>query len=311
MSSTEELKNKALQLIEKLSETNHELYDKHFLRTWDHTDETIKALVYCIQAFECMIKCNISCKLFTSGLAVSNFRDKSTRTRFSFHAATNLLGLSVHEIDETKSQVAHGETVRETANMTSFYTEAIGIRDDIFLGQGYKYQKEVADSIDEGYEKGVLNTRPVVVDLQNDEDHSSQAMCDLVHLIDQFGSLEALKGKKIAMTWAYSPSYGKPLSVPQGIIGLMSRFGMDVHLAYPEGYDLIPEVVEIAKENSKKKRRKLYRLEFNGRSFPRCRYCIPKKLGTIFNHARKNRTSFTRKRWKRRVREIGKKMFIE
>jgi knotted carbamoyltransferase YgeW len=54
------------------------------------------------------------------------------------------------------------------------------------------------------------------------------------------------------MSWAYSPSYGKPLSVPQGIIGLMSRFGMHVALAHPEGYGLIPEVVELAKENSAK-----------------------------------------------------------
>ena len=53
------------------------------------------------------------------------------------------------------------------------------------------------------------------------------------------------------MTWAYSPSYGKPLSVPQGIIGLMTRFGMDVTLAHPEGYDLIPDVIEVAKENAK------------------------------------------------------------
>ena len=65
-----------------------------------------------------------------------------------------------------------------------------------------------------------------------------------MHLKSHFGSLEKLRGKKIAMTWAYSPSYGKPLSVPQGIIGLMTRFGMDVSLAYPEGYGLIPEVVE-------------------------------------------------------------------
>jgi len=54
------------------------------------------------------------------------------------------------------------------------------------------------------------------------------------------------------MSWAYSPSYGKPLSVPQGIIGLMTRFGMDVTLAHPEGYGLIPDVVELAKKNSAK-----------------------------------------------------------
>ena len=75
-------------------------------------------------------------------------------------------------------------------------------------------------------------------------------MADLLHLKQWFGSLENLKGKKIAMTWAYSPSYGKPLSVPQGIIGLMTRFGMDVSLAYPEGYGLIPEVIDIARKNA-------------------------------------------------------------
>ena len=51
---------------------------------------------------------------------------------------------------------------------------------------------------------------------------------------------------------AYSPSYGKPLSVPQGVIGLMTRFGMDVVLAHPEGYDVMPEVEEIAKKNAEK-----------------------------------------------------------
>jgi knotted carbamoyltransferase YgeW len=63
-----------------------------------------------------------------------------------------------------------------------------------------------------------------------------------MQLRSHFGSLEALKGRTIAMTWAYSPSYGKPLSVPQGIIGLMTRFGMNVRLAHPDGYDLLPDV---------------------------------------------------------------------
>ena len=71
-------------------------------------------------------------------------------------------------------------------------------------------------------------------------------MSDLAMLTNHFGSLDALKGKKIAMSWAYSPSYGKPLSVPQGIIGLLTRYGMDVTLAHPEGYSLIPEVTALA-----------------------------------------------------------------
>jgi ornithine carbamoyltransferase len=52
------------------------------------------------------------------------------------------------------------------------------------------------------------------------------------------------------MSWAYSPSYGKPMSVPQGIIALMTRFGVNVELTYPEGYDLIPEIVELAGKNA-------------------------------------------------------------
>ena len=77
-------------------------------------------------------------------------------------------------------------------------------------------------------------------------------MADCLHLIDHFGGIENLKGKKIAMSWAYSPSYGKPLSVPQGIIGLMTRMGMEVVLAHPEGYEVMPEVEQVAMENAKK-----------------------------------------------------------
>ena len=110
--------------------------------------------------------------------------------------------------------------------------------------------REVSAAVQEGFEKGVLHQRPNVINLQCDIDHPTQAMADLTHLKNHFGSLEKLRGKKIAMSWAYSPSYGKPLSVPQGIIGLMTRFGMNVTLAHPEGYGLIPDVVEVAKKNA-------------------------------------------------------------
>jgi knotted carbamoyltransferase YgeW len=134
--------------------------------------------------------------------------------------------------------------------MISFCADAIGIRDDMFLGAGNAYMREVGEALDDGHKQGVLPQRPALINLQCDIDHPTQSMADLAWLREHFGSLENLKGKKIAMTWAYSPSYGKPLSVPQGIIGLMTRFGMDVTLAHPEGYDLIPDVIEVAKNNA-------------------------------------------------------------
>jgi len=134
--------------------------------------------------------------------------------------------------------------------MISFLSDFIGIRDDMYLGEGNKYMREVGDALDEGYKTEVLSTQPGILNLQCDQDHPTELMADLMHLQNQFGSLENLKGKKIVMSWAYSPSYDKPLSVPQGIIALLSRYGMDIELVYPEGYDLIPEIVDIAKNNS-------------------------------------------------------------
>ena len=239
--------------IDKLNALNFkEMYEGDFFLTWDKSDDELEAIFTVADALRYMRENNISTKIFESGLGISLFRDNSTRTRFSFASACNLLGLEVQDLDEGKSQIAHGETVRETANMISFMADVIGIRDDMYIGKGHTYQKEVAEAVTQGHKDGVLEQKPTLVNLQCDIDHPTQCMADMLHIIHHFGGVENLKGKKIAMTWAYSPSYGKPLSVPQGVIGLMSRFGMDVVLAHPEGYEVMPEVEEVAKANAAK-----------------------------------------------------------
>ena len=237
--------------IDKLNKLNFkEMYNGDFFLTWEKTDDELEAVFTVAEALRYMRENNISTKVFESGLGISLFRDNSTRTRFSFASACNLLGLEVQDLDETKSQIAHGETVRETANMISFMADVIGIRDDMYIGKGNKYMHEVVDSVTQGNKDGVLEQKPTLVNLQCDIDHPTQCMADMLHIINTFGGVENLKGKKVAMTWAYSPSYGKPLSVPQGGVGLMTRFGMDVVLAHPEGYDIMPEVEEVAKKNA-------------------------------------------------------------
>lgn len=237
--------------LEKLRSLDFkDMYQNDFFLTWEKTDDELEAVFTVADALRNLRDRNISTKIFDSGLGISLFRDNSTRTRFSFASACNLLGLEVQDLDEGKSQIAHGETVRETANMISFMADVIGIRDDMYIGKGNKYMHDVSDAVKQGYEAGILQQRPTLVNLQCDIDHPTQAMADMLHLINYYGGIENLKGKKIAMTWAYSPSYGKPLSVPQGIIGLMTRMGMDVVLAHPEGYEVMADVEEVAKKNA-------------------------------------------------------------
>ena len=239
--------------IDKLNKLNFkDMYEGDFFLTWEKTDDEIEAVFTVADALRYMRENNISTKVFESGLGISLFRDNSTRTRFSFASACNLLGLEVQDLDEGKSQIAHGETVRETANMISFMADVIGIRDDMFIGKGNAYMHSVVDAVTEGHRDGVLEQKPTLVNLQCDIDHPTQCMADMLHIINTFGGVQNLKGKKVAMTWAYSPSYGKPLSVPQGVIGLMTRFGMDVVLAHPEGYEVMPEVEEVARANAAK-----------------------------------------------------------
>ena len=89
--------------------------------------------------------------------------------------------------------------------MISFMADVIGIRDDMYIGKGDAYMAEVSESVQQAYEDGVLDHRPTLISLQSDSDHPTQSSADMLYLINEFGGLENLKGKKVAVTWAYSP----------------------------------------------------------------------------------------------------------
>ena len=149
---------------DKLNELKFDnMYNGDFFLTWEKTDDEIAAVFTVADALRHLRENNISCKIFDSGLGISLFRDNSTRTRFSFASACNLLGLEVQDLDEGKSQIAHGETVRETANMISFMADVIGIRDDMYIGKGNKYMHDVVNAVTEGHAQGVLEDRKSVV----------------------------------------------------------------------------------------------------------------------------------------------------
>ena len=202
--------------LEKLHINN--MYKTDFYWTWDKTDDEIDAVFTVADALRDLRERNKSTKIFNSGLGISLFRDNSTRTRFSFASACNFLGLEEQVLDEKKSQIAHGETVRETANMVSFMADVIGIRDEMYIHQGHEYQKTFMDALEEGYRDGILEQRPTLVNLQCDVDHPTQCMADMLHVIHYFGGVENLKGKKDgkALYLHCLPADISGLSCPEG-----------------------------------------------------------------------------------------------
>ena len=223
------------------------LHGRSMLLTSEWSRDELEAVCNIAQALEILDRRGESTRLLPNELHYALFFDNSTRTKSSWAGAAVRLGAHPMVVDGSSTQVAHGETAEETGAMLGMNAHALGIRHDLILGEGNKFMRGVKAGIDaylrEGGEKRVVP----IVNLQCDIDHPTQTLADLCYLRERFP--DGLEGKTIAVSWAYSPSYAKPLSVPQGLITLLPRFGMKVRLAHPPGYDLMPECVAMAKKS--------------------------------------------------------------
>jgi ornithine carbamoyltransferase len=162
------------------------------------------------------------------------FLDLSTRTRNAFEAGMTQLGGHAHFIDAATSQIAHGESPRDMGIILSSYGHGIAIRHDKIPGEGTAYMRAVAE-----------HSEVPVINLQCDEDHPTQQLADVMTIEEVFSTRD-LSGMTVTVSWAYAPSYAKPMSVPQGLALLLPRFGADVVIARPPEYKLMPHVMERA-----------------------------------------------------------------
>ncbi len=161
----------------------------------------------------------------------------STRTRSSFEAGMAQLGGHAAFIESRTTQIAHGDTAKEIGEILGRYFDAIAIR-NVDWKVGNTYIREVAAA-----------SRVPVFNMQCDIYHPFQVLADLMTIIEKKGDP---RGKTITVSWAYAASYQKPLSVPQSLILLMTRFGMNVRLVHPSEFKLMPDIVEQARENARR-----------------------------------------------------------
>jgi N-acetylornithine carbamoyltransferase len=251
----------------------NDLRGKDYIETIDFTNEEIDQFLALATDLKKKFKGNISHKLLPDKTIFLFFFDKSTRTRNSFEAGITQLGGHAHFIEAASSQVAHGESPKDMGIILSSYGHGIAIRHDLIPGEGNNYIREVAKWAD-----------VPVINMQCDVDHPCQTLADLMTIREIFA--RPLQGLKLAVTWAYAPSYAKPMSVPQGLITLMSRYGMEVTLAHPPEYKLMDKSIEIAESNVEKYDSKFEVVDNMEEAFENADIVYPKSWGIeeLFNN---------------------------
>jgi len=162
----------------------------------------------------------------------------STRTRGSFESGMAQLGGHAAFIESRTTQISHGDTEKEMGEIFGRYFDGIAIR-HVDLGIGNRYLNLVAEA-----------SRVPVLNMQCEIYHPFQILADLMTIVEKKG--RDLRAKKMVVSWAYASSYLKPVSVPQSLILQMPRFGLDVVLAHPPEFKLMPEIMDQAQEQARK-----------------------------------------------------------
>lgn len=165
----------------------------------------------------------------------------STRTRGAFEAGMNLLGGHAVYIDVETTRMKTEETLKDAASMYDLYGDAIGIRIlddaiDFVYGKGRKIVEQIAEV-----------AKIPVINMACCTYHPTQAIGDLTMIKRKLGSL---KNKKYAIMWAYSSKLRGRCSIQEELL-MATRFGMEVVLAHPPGFEVDPGIVKTAEKNAK------------------------------------------------------------
>jgi len=213
------------------------LKGKHFISTQDWTVQELETI------FELagQLKREYAAGQYHDWLKAKSlgmiFFDPSTRTRTSFEAAmTQLGGHGMYFAPETM-QIAHGEAAIDTAKVLSGYLQGIAVRFCKY-GEGNRYLNDLR-----------AGSSVPIINMQCDVYHPAQILADYLTIREHFG--QNTRGLKLGVSWTYAPNYLRPLSVPQSLILMMPRFGIDVTLAFPPEFELMPDIVKQAEANAK------------------------------------------------------------
>ncbi|MCL5045941.1 MAG: ornithine carbamoyltransferase, partial [Actinobacteria bacterium] len=243
------------------------LRGKHFITDQEWTKEELELVFETATDLKKQFALGIPHRLLQDKTLFMIFFDNSTRTRNSFEAGMTQLGGHAHDLTPDRLQISHGENAKDTANVLSRFGHGIAVRYCNY-GEGNQYIREIA-----------RNSKVPVFNMQCDVYHPCQVMADLQTIRERFGT--NTRGLKLTVAWTSAPKYVRPVSVPQSLVLLMPRFGIDVTLAHPKEFYLQPEIIAQAKKNAEEAGAKFRIVDDMEEAFAGADIVIPKSWGPL------------------------------
>ena len=242
------------------------LKGKDFLTTQDWTVDELETILELARELKLAKATGKPHRLLEAKTLYMIFFFASTRTRNSFETAMTQLGGHGIFLSPDKMQISHGENARDTAKVLSRYGEGIAVRHCTY-GEGNGYLNELAEHAD-----------VPVINMQCDVYHPCQILADLMTIREKFGRT---RGLKMGVSWTSAPNYVRPISVPQSLVLLMPRFGIDVVLTHPPEFKLQPEILAQAEANAKTGGASFHVSHDFNDAFTDCDIVLPKSWGPL------------------------------
>lgn len=210
---------------------------KHFLREQDWTNEELETLFEVTKELKMRYTLDLPTDWLKNKSIFLLFFEESTRTRNAFECGITQLGGHANYLTPKATQIDHGETPQDTIEVLSRMGHGIGVRNT--LVNGHKWMAELAKY-----------SKIPVYNMQCDIWHPTQALADIYTIKEKFNN--ELRGRKFVISWTSAGKYMRPLSMAQSLVTLMPRFGLDVTLAHPKGFELMPDIMAQAKANAER-----------------------------------------------------------
>lgn len=230
------------------------LVGRDILMTEQLNLKEIELIINLAQKLKAFRDHHFTTRFFKDGIGFGCFQAGNNPNQEAFRFACHLTGLYPETSDISK--------IRNMGTDLGLFGGLAGMTELIAVDEDPKHTGialicELIHFFDQGYLMKVISQRPSLINISSNLGWPLQALTELLFLKELFGSLKALKARKLTISWVFDPEHEVPEILPVSILRLLARFGLNITLAHPVGYELPPEAVSNVQKSAVKSKGKL------------------------------------------------------